>query len=383
VPRYRGTVTQSILDWYAGRAQTAQQWFSNAAAQYWAFTLSNNSADGTRLWVYDAETVSGAAFPAGTGNPSGNPSPIVGYQGSTIGIPSSYALINEAHQTINNAASIVITSPGSIVAGNLLLTYISSQNIAAGTVVPPDSTWILLKGINGTAINAMMTLWAKIAGASEPASYTWTLSGSPSVAIDADFYQFSGNANPGILDTSNIAFSAVSAPSAIAPAVTTTQPGDLIFCVWESPQPAGPFGTLAGFTMGTNFVGYANQWRAGWFIAPSKGTFGPFANSTTNPTTWGALTVALKAATGGAAPAQTPSAPIQNTTPLVPGIVTLNFSLGAIGLAGITRWIPPASHFEWHREAPLAIIDPNVQFNLAGIAPENAAWGSLTWLAIK
>ena len=351
MPRYRGTVTQSTLDWYAGRAQSAQQWFSQAAANYWAFTLNNNALDGTRLWVYDAEVVSGSAFPSGTGNPSGNPNPIIGYQGNSIGVPTSWAFVNENPNTLNGVSSITAHSPGSIVAGNLLLTYLATENIALSTIVPPDLTWTLLAGRNGSASYPMISIWYKVAGASEPATWVWGLTGSPSVAMETDIFQFSGNANPGVIDNANTDASTLAATAIPAPALSTTQPGDLIFCVWTGDSSGGNFTGPAGFHMLNGYAGYVNRWRSGWITAPSVGANGPFTATRSGATAWSALSISLRAAAAGATPAQTPAAPIQSVVPVSPGIVTLNFSQSAIGLAGIS--------------------------------PENAAWGSLTWLAIK
>ena len=90
--KYKGAVVQQTLDWYARIAQSAQQWFSSSTPAYWAFTLKNNANDGSSLWVYDAAVVSGAAFPAGTGNPGGNPNAPAGASGTSPGIASTVAV---------------------------------------------------------------------------------------------------------------------------------------------------------------------------------------------------------------------------------------------------------------------------------------------------
>lgn len=381
--RYRGNVSQSTLDWYAGRAQSAQQWFSQAALNYWAFTLQNNAADGTRLWVYDAETVSGAAFPAGTGNPGGNPNSIAGYQGGA-NKAASWALVSQSVSELNNVNSLAVTAPASIVAGNLILVAMFCGNFAASFIKAPDNTWALIGSVDGNANSPAVAVFGHIATGSEPASWTFVTTGAAAFAMIGEAFQLSGGANPGFIDAGVGQVSATPSVTITAPAITTSTAGDMLIAIWvdlDNPDLAPP-SLPAGFTNLVTRVGYSHRLRIADLL-PAVGGAGPFNATQGSSFHWSALTLALKPSNLGAAPGQSLSAPIQSVSPLAPGIVTLNFSVSPISLGGITRWLPPGSHFEWHREAPLAIIDPNTNFNLAGISPEAAAWGSLTWLAIK
>jgi hypothetical protein len=144
--------------------------------------------------------------------------------------------------------------------------------------------------------------------------------------------------------------------------------------------------TFAGdssFTLVNSVTAFSKRVWTGYKLGRTTGPIGPFIGATTPAGFYAAVSVAIKAANPGAAPAQVIAAPIGSVSPVQPGIFTLGFSGVPLAFGGITRWIPPASHFAWRREAPLAVLQSGDQFNLAGISPENAAWGSITWLAIK
>jgi len=381
--RYKGTVTQSILDWYAAQAMAAQQWFSQAAPNYWAFTLSNNATDGRRIWVYDAETVSGAAFPAGTGNPGGNPNAQSGYQGGGAPV-GSFVLISSSVNENTPVNSLAVPAPSSIVAGNLIVVVMICGNFAASFIHPPDATWTRLASADGNSNSPSAAAFGHIATASEPANWTFDTTGAAADAMIGEAMQFSGNNNPVALDAGLGAVSSGTSSTIPAPALTLTAPGDLVIGLWCSYN-AG-FGGITGdpsFTHQSDRVGFRSRLWIGYKTVAASGPAGPFVGSQTPTFNWTALSAALKGSSAGAAPGQSLSAPIASVSPVQPGLLTLGFSASPLALSGVTRWIPPASHFEWHREAPIAVLGPKDQFNLAGISPEAAAWGSLTWLAIK
>jgi hypothetical protein len=383
MPRYRGTVTQSILDWYAAQAMAAQQWFSQGAPNYWVFSLLNNALDGRRIWVYDAETVSGAAFPAGTGNPGGNPNAVAGYQGGG-GTSATWALINKNNTIANNVQSLAVTALSGIVAGNLIVVQMLAGALAASFIQPPDATWIRLASADGNSNSPALAAFAHIATGSEPASWTFTHTAGVNLQLGASASQWSGNSNPVAIDggAGNVSFSAAGAM--IAPALNLTALGDIVFTAYGVQDHAqSPFTGDPSFTLLDTFITYARPMWIGYKIVANRGAVGPFIGTQAPAEPYGAVSFALKASNAGGAPGQIVSAPISSVSPVAPGLFTLGFSQSPIAFGGITRWIPPASHFAWHREAPIAVLQAGDQFNLAGISPENAAWGSVTWLAIK
>lgn len=383
MPRYKGTVTQSILDWYAAQAMAAQQWFTQAAPNYWAFSLLNNATDGRRIWVYDAETVSGSAFPAGTGNPGGNAGASAGYQGAGVS-PVQYQLITHSNAIAFGATSLAVTAPAAIVAGNLIIVVFLSGNFAASFIQPPDATWSLITSADGNSNSPSIAAFAHIATGSEPGSWTFTCHNTPASAQGAIAAQFSGNVISVSIDSSAANISTSATLPMTAPGLFLTGPGDLLLTVYGAGDAGLPtFGGDPSFTPIDYIQIYGQILWVGFKVAPRSGGVGPFIGAQSRARYYAALSMAMKGSFPGSPPYQALAAPIASASPTLPGIFSVNFSQTPIALPGITRWIPPAAHFEWHREAPIAVIQANDQFNLASIAPENAAWGSLTWLAIK
>jgi hypothetical protein len=381
--RYRGTVTQSILDWYAGRAQHAQQWFSNAAAQYWAFTLQDNSADFTRLWVYDAAVISSAsAFPAGIANPFGNPNATAGYT-PQAGTPSSPVFVSSNYSSGNNSTTVGVNAPASQVAGNLLVAVILMDGATAFGFTPPDSSWSPLAAVQGLTGTPGLAAFVRICAGSDPSTYTWTRASGIVQPYQIRIYQFSGVAAAAVTDAASPAVSAAIATNIPAPSVLLTSPGDLIFCTWASNDLGQTFAVAPGFTS-LNFQGDQGiRCLDAFTLVTNSGIAGPFVGTQSVAHAWTALTLAFKPLIPGTAPSQSLSGPVQNLTPLVPGILTLNYSPAPLSVGGIVKFLPPGCNYRWSREAPLAIIDPRSQFTLAGIAPEQAAWCDLRWLGIK
>lgn len=383
MPRYKGTVYQSILDWYAAQAMAAQQWFSNAAPNYWAFSLSNNATDGRRLWIYDGETVSGAAFPSGTGNPAGNPNAQAGYQGSS-GAAQIPVLISQTFAQANNVTSLSVPVPGAIVAGNMIVVVTVGGGFAASFMTAPDSTWTLLAHADGVSGGTSIAAFGHIATNSEPANWIFGCGNNPTSSIGAIATQFAGCVNPVAIDAAGGNVGAVASTTMVAPGLTLTTQGDLLVTAYTCRDaPSTVFTGDSSFTLVNSTVAYGNRIWVGYKVQPQSGSVGPFIGTQAPARTWGAISFTIKPSNTGAAPGQSLSAPIASVAPAQAGIFSLGFSTAPLALGGITRWIPPASHFEWHREAPLAVLQVGDQFNLAGISPENAAWGSLTWLAIK
>lgn len=383
MPRYKGTVTQSMLDWYAAQAMSAQQWFTQATPNYWSFSLLNNATDGRRLWVYDAEAVSGAAFPAGTGNPTGNPSGSSGYQGGG-NIPTAIQLITSSEQINPAAGTLTQPAPAAIVAGNLIVMVMVGGNYAASLMSPPDSSWLLVASVDGNINTLCVAVWAHIATNSEPANYLFTYPTSPGSTPYGCAMQFSGTQIPGYLDVGAGNISISPSTAMVAPGLTLAQPGDMVVVVYYTfQQPQTTFTADPSLTVLHSTIAYSKRIITAYKLFNQSGAVGPFIGSTTPAGYFSTITVAFRAANNGLPPGQVISAPIASVTPVAPGVFSMNFSSLPLAFGGITRWLPPAARFAWHREAPLAVLRAGDQFNLAGISPENAAWGSVTWLAIK
>lgn len=380
--RYNGVTAQSILDRYALAELTGQQWFSNATAQYWAFTLFNNATDGTMLWVYDARARSSAtAYPDGTINPLGNTNPIIGGGGNTPPL-NAFALVSTSHAEVNTNITITVNAPASIVAGNALVALVQTGNNSHKAVVAPSDAWQLLAYVDGTTVTPCLTIWALLAGASEPGTYIWTLTGGITSAINVGMAQFTGNLQGNFADSGLAEFYPTPTPNFLANGITTTQPADLVVGVWGCVDPGtGVLAVPPGFTPIFNQAGYAFKYTWGYATFP-QGATGDQTATTTAPTAYSAGLVAIKAGKQGNTSGQTVQVPTQSQTPVLPGLFTMSYSASPLILPGLINWLPPACFYDWAREAALAIVQPGQAYSLAGISPEKAAWGSVTWLSI-
>lgn len=379
--KYKGAVIQPPLDWYARIAQSAQQWFTTSNPSYWAFSLQNNANDGSALWVYDVAVSSGPAFPSGTGNPGGNPHPPTGGAGGT-GVQSTWAFVSQTNATTNvGVTSMTVNIPANVIAGNVLVCILVVGNEDPANITPPDASWQVVTSVIGNATTTGMAILVKIATASEPASYTWT--STINRLIDLNLLNFSGNANPGIIDAGAASFTLSASADQPTPSLFTSGPADMILCVGTAPNSAGTAIGIAGFNQLSALKPNPWQWAVSYKFNVPPGLQGPFLFHYTQPFTASIAIVALKVGFTGIAPGQNLSAPIMTQSPVGPGLLTMQFSSNPVGLSGVTKFLPPACDYRWSRDAPIAIIGPGLNLNLAGITPENAAWCDLTWLALR
>ncbi len=126
----------------------------------------------------------------------------------------------------NGATTLVINKPNGTTTDTFLIAGITVAGgikigAGAGTVVTPPAGWTLIRATTN-ATNVGMASYYKVAGASEPNSYTWTF--NPTVRATGGIIQMS---NVDINDPINVSAGAigndVSSPfRVIAPSVTTT-----------------------------------------------------------------------------------------------------------------------------------------------------------------
>jgi hypothetical protein len=90
----------------------------------------------------------------------------------TIGTASSF-------QT-NGGTAITLNKPSTVVSGHTMIMGYFSQNVAAPT---PPSGWTLIRSDTACGIFGTMGSYYKVAGSSEPSSYTWTITGYSAGAI--------------------------------------------------------------------------------------------------------------------------------------------------------------------------------------------------------
>ena len=141
----------------------------------------------------------------------------------------------ESHATNVNssdgATSLTITKPAGTADGDLLIAAVS-HNDDNGTISGP-SGWIQInQGTSGSSSSAdiRLSVWYKVAGGSEPTSYTWTWpSGSYREAVGG-IIRYSGVDTTDPIDDSAAAIGDSNSPT--APTVTTTVADTMIFRCW-------------------------------------------------------------------------------------------------------------------------------------------------------
>src|SRR5687768_16043491 len=120
-------------------------------------------------------------------------------------------------------ASLAITKPAGVAAGDFLIAQISHRSGPALTITPPDATWNLIRtDSNGTTITS--ALYYKIAGSSEPVSYTWTFSAGVKAAGGIIAYQNVNNGDP--IDVTSVGTGRSMLPT--APTATTNTANTMI-----------------------------------------------------------------------------------------------------------------------------------------------------------
>jgi hypothetical protein len=94
----------------------------------------------------------------------------------------------------NNATTVVMNMPSGVVANDFLIAQITTRGGTGTTITEPAGWTILRRDDNGTDL--AQAIYYKVAGSSEPASYTWNL--SPSVKASGGIIAYTGvdNADP-------------------------------------------------------------------------------------------------------------------------------------------------------------------------------------------
>ena len=247
---------------------------------------------------------------------------------------------------------------------------------------PPDATWTLLGNNSNNLAGMGLGVYGHVCTAAEPANYTCTLTGAPSL-FSGQMYLCSGVQSPGYLDQIAFINPQVANANFNFPAVTNTAAGDLLIMGVGDFILGEAWSVPAGFTIiNPQVTNVVTSYQA-WWRSAAIGTVGPFAGQAAHTVVQDTFTLTLKPNVTATAPAQNLSAPIMTQSPVGPGLLNLQFSSNPLGLSGVTKFLPPVSNYRWSREAPIAIIGPGLNFNVAGITPENAAWCDLTWLALR
>jgi hypothetical protein len=208
------------------------------------------------------------------------------------------AALNTASSTANKP-----TGGGGVASGDLLVARIITQN-GNSTITPPVSGgWTQIGSSVYDGSTVQYSAWQKLAGGSEPATYTWTIPGETYTEVDITVVTGQDSVAPvNASNTAQLASGTTSTPA--MPSLTTTVDNCLLlaFCNdwfgidWSTHVPSG-WTIDAGIQVG------ASTWDAGTFhkSAGVAGSYGGDAVAYSSTINHGVILIAI--APPSAAPA--------------------------------------------------------------------------------
>src|SRR5262245_34589995 len=126
----------------------------------------------------------------------------------------------------SGTTSFVVTKYTSTASGHLMIVGVTIRH-ASATISAPDGTWTAVRAIDRNAGDTVSTqMFWKVAGGSEPSTYTFTISSSAKCAGWHGAWSGIDPSTP--IDTSN-ADTGSSSTSAVAPTITAANATDLIY----------------------------------------------------------------------------------------------------------------------------------------------------------
>lgn len=195
-----------------------------------------------------------------------------------------------------SGTSAIGNVPSGVVADDVLIAFISTPNGGAAPPFTGPGGWTRLDVMNPGA-NRYAESWYRVAGGSEPASYTWTISSSNwRVDIAAGVGASSTiNAN-----RASAALDSVAPTDALAPSVTTTVDGCSVVCGWTTMNATPTSWTLPGGITSLKSDLTSPSIVMGYFVVAVAGASGDqTAQANGVATRWGAFQVALAPAPTG------------------------------------------------------------------------------------
>lgn len=140
----------------------------------------------------------------------------------------------QSHVTVSTGTgNLVFNKPSGTAQGDLLIVFMGFEKGSDVAITPP-SGWTLVQRINSGTDNGAAAYY-KMAGSSEPASYTFTLTNSPKHAGGIVRYSGVDSVNPINVSATN---SGTSSTSQVAPSVTTTVNNAKVLVYYTSKKPA-------------------------------------------------------------------------------------------------------------------------------------------------
>ena len=122
--------------------------------------------------------------------------------------------------------SATVNKPSGTVQNDVLVASVNFEKGSDNSVTPPSGWTLIRRTNNGTDVG--MATYYKVAGASEPSSYTWTHNQSPKWAAGIGRYDGVDTADPLDVDSGNTGNSS----SQTANSVTTTADNAIVLCAY-------------------------------------------------------------------------------------------------------------------------------------------------------
>lgn len=185
-----------------------------------------------------------------------------------------------------NGTTLVFNAPAGLASGDLLIAAVYfSSNVTA------PSGWTAYGALTMNGLEAGQ-LFAKIAGPSEPSTYTWTSTGGGGVATGAMLDYF-GNAAIDV-EAQTSTGGSPRPTSYAAPSVNTSQANEVVVALWIGSNEIAI--TLpGGLTSRASVVGNFGAIVAGDYTGPvTPGSTSPGTASQGSANDWAAFTVAIK-----------------------------------------------------------------------------------------
>lgn len=149
---------------------------------------------------------------------------------------------SQASATPTSGTTVVVSKPSGTIEGDALIAMISIQ-AGSDLVFTPPSGWTLV-GEESLSTGLEVGVWTKIAGASEPTTYTWTSSQAIANAVGAivRYTPAAPTTPPAVIDATA---EGTRSTDAVAPSVTVAGNNDTLICLFTAQTPGS---TPSGMT---------------------------------------------------------------------------------------------------------------------------------------